>query len=473
MNENAGLPTELIHKNEKKYFWLVLSISMLIYIVLALSIVGIVVLVLLMLVSLFFNALMIGNIRSNAVKISPDQFPEIFGKAGELCRKMQIDKIPDIYVQQSGGMLNAFATRFFGRNMVVIYAEIFELYGTNEEEELNFVLAHELAHIKRNHLTKQMLILPAMWIPGVAELYLRACEYTCDRYAAYYTENSAAAKNSLTMLAIGKQLYLHVNKEHYMKQLNEEKGFIVWLSQVLSTHPPLPKRIDEIGLFFGEKEKALIEPNKMKIIWLLVSIAIFGFGAILSAGIYYFANTGLLIDLMDDYEDAEYYEDEGYYEEEIEISPFIQAVVNGEIEQVAAMIAEGEDVHQEDYYGNTVLDWAVKSGDAKMVELLLESGADANYESSYGMTALMTAAEMGDPEMVKLLVESGGDPNYQEYSGLTALTYAIQSSDMETVQTLLDLGADPSLIDSEGMNAYMIAIQAGKREIAELLKYDN
>lgn len=464
MKENAGLPNDLIHKNEKKYFWLVLIISMMTYVVLALSIVGILVLVLLTLLSLFFNALMLANIRLNAVKISADQFPEVFGKAGELCRKMQIDKIPDIYVYQSGGMLNAFATRFFGRDMVVIYAEIFELYDTDQEDVLSFVLAHELAHIKRNHLTKQVLILPAMWIPGVAELYLRACEYTCDRYAAYYTENSAAAKNSLTMLAIGKQLYLHVNKEQYMKQLNEEKGFFVWLCQILSTHPPLPKRIDEIGLLFGEKENALIVPSKIKISWILVSIAIISFGAILSIGIYYFANTVLLIDPMDDYEEEE------YYEEEIEISPFIKAVVNGEIEQVMAMIENGEDVHQEDYYGNTVLDWAVKSGDLEMVELLLESGADANHESSYGMTALMTAAEMGDPEMVKLLVESGGNPNYQEYSGLTALTYAVQSSDIETVQTLLDLGADPNLTDSEDMDAYMIAIQAGEREIAELLK---
>ncbi|MDN4493565.1 M48 family metallopeptidase [Ureibacillus aquaedulcis] len=464
MKEHSVLPNELIHRNENKFFWLVLIISIITYVVLALSIVGIAVLVILMLLSFFFSALMIGNIRSNAVKISAEQFPEVFGRAEELCRKMEINKVPDIYVMQSGGILNAFATRFFGRNMVVIYAEIFELINMNGEDELNFVLAHELAHIKRNHLSKQMLILPAMWIPGIAELYLRACEYTCDCYAAYYTENSAAAQNSLTMLAIGKQLYQHVNKEQYMKQLNEEKGFFVWLSQALSTHPPLPKRIDEIVLFFGERQERIIEPIRIKALWIIISGSLAGLILLVFMGISYVLDTFLLSEPMD------YYEDEEYTEEDAEISPFILAVANGEIDQVSKMIKNGEDVYQEDYYGSTALDWAVKSGNPEMVELLLASGADANYESSYGMTALMTAAEIADPEMVKLMVESGGDPNYQDYSGYTALTYAVQSSDLETVQALLDLGADPNLTDSENMNAYMVAIQSGEREIGELLK---
>lgn len=464
MKEDSVLPEELIHRNENKYFWLVLIFGIVTYIGLALSIVGILTLFGFVLLSFFFHALMIGNIRSNAVKLSSAQFPEVFRKAEELCEKMELKKIPDIYVLQSGGTLNAFATRFFGRNMVVIYSEIFELVNTNQEDELNFILAHELAHIKRNHLMKHMVILPAMWIPGVAELYLRACEFTCDRYAAYYTGKSEAAKNSLMMLAIGKHLYLHVNKDVYMKQLNEEKSFFVWFSQFLATHPPLPRRIDEIGKLFGESQFGLIKPNRIKPIWVIAFSSIVAFGILVSVGINFVMNEIL------SYTSTDYYEDEAYYEEDAEIPSFITAVANGEMQQVAGMIEDGEDINQEDYYGITALDWAVKSGNPEMVELLLAAGADANYESSYGMTALMTAAEIGDPEMVKLLIKSGGDPNYQESSGSTAISYAIYSSDLETVQTLLDLGADPSITDSENMTPYMVAISSDEREIAELLK---
>lgn len=466
MNYSISLQ-DLVHKNENRYYWLVLIISILTYISLALSIVGILILLGLMFISFFLNALMIGNIRANAVKLSTKQFPDVFRKAEELCERMDIAKVPDIYVLQSEGMLNAFATRFFGRNMIVIYAEIFELITTDHEDELNFVLAHELAHIKRNHLVKQLFILPAMWIPGIAEIYLRACEYTCDRYAAYYTENSEAAKNSLTMLAIGKHLNLHVNKEEYLKQFNDETSFFVWLSEVLSTHPPLPKRINEVDLLFGETTQCLIKLNKFKKRWIfgILSLVVVPI-TMFVVGIYYGVNQIDVFGPIDEYEYG--YEEEDY--EEVEISPLIIAIANGDINQVNELIEEGEDIYQEDYYGNTSLDWAVKSGNVEMVELLLDSGADPNYESSYGMTALMTAAETADPTMVKLLIESGANPNYQEYSGTTALHYAIYSSDVQTVQQLLDVGADPSITDSDNMNAYMIAIQSGEREIAELLK---
>nr|WP_269719705.1 MULTISPECIES: M48 family metalloprotease [Bacillus] len=70
--------------------------------------------------------------------------------------------------------------------MVVIYSEIFDMIETDREEEMMFVLAYEFAHIKRRHVMKHKFILPAMWIPFIGEAYLRACEYTCDRYATYY-----------------------------------------------------------------------------------------------------------------------------------------------------------------------------------------------------------------------------------------------------------------------------------------------
>ena len=137
---------------------------------------------------------------------------------------MELTHVPDIYIVESGGKLNAFATRFFGRNMVVIYSEIFELYKNEGEDELSFVIAHELAHIKRRHISKMMFILPAMWIPGLGELYLRACEYTCDRYAAFYVGNTKAAQNSLTILAVGKGLYHDVNRIAYLDQMMYERG---------------------------------------------------------------------------------------------------------------------------------------------------------------------------------------------------------------------------------------------------------
>ena len=406
---------------------------------------------------------MIGHIRLNGVKIGASQFPLIHNSVEELCIKMEIAKIPDIYVLQSGGILNAFATRFFGRNMVVVYSEIFELIEKNAEDEVNFVLAHELAHIKRNHLGKLMFILPSMWIPGVAESYLRACEYTCDRYAAFYTNNYSAAKNSLTILAIGKRLSSKVNRAEYLDQINHEKGFFVWLAEVLSTHPPLPKRINEISAFFGETDQIFIQQKKSKAAILIISASLLFF-TLLGAGSYYTFKTFDPAVLLGE-------EDEWEEEEAVDDSPLIGAVVNGNLQEVKSLIEDGEDVHTIDYNGYTPLDWAVMDENTEMVKLLLELKADPNYESEYGMTPFMTAAEGSHSSMISLLHQAGGDPNYQETSsGYTALTYAAFSGDIETVKLLLELDADRKIKDYSGLTPRMHALQSGEQEIADLLK---
>lgn len=461
MTDRTYTDKELIHNNENKYFWIVLSISIVSYLLFAISVFGIMILIGLAVLSLILSAIMIGNIRLNGVKITEDQFPLIYSSAKDLCARMDIKQVPDIYIVQAGGTLNAFASRFFGRNMVVIYSDLFDLVDQEAEEELNFILAHELAHIKRNHIGKMMFILPSMWIPGVAELYLRACEYTCDRYAAYYIGNTAAAKNSLTMLGIGKTMYRKVNRASYLEQINQEKGFFVWLGEVLSTHPPLPKRINEISAFFGETEEVFIRRKNSKagIVFAAVSIL---FIALIGAGGYYAINL---------FDSEAFFEDEEEWMEEAETTPLNKAVVAGDLKLTKKLLEKGEDIHLTDYSGYSPLDWAIRDSNKEMVSLLLEYGADPNFETDYGMTAFMTAAETGDVSMIKLLHESGGDPDYQDSSsGYSALTYAVFSGEIEAVRTLLDLGADKDAEDYSGMTARMHALQSGEQEIADLLK---
>lgn len=239
----------LVHEKENAYFILALILSISTYLALILSIIGILYILLGMAVTFFMHGLVMAHIRTNGVKITAIQFPDINQKLLSLCKIMEINKVPDVFVIESGGLLNAFASRFFGRNFIVLYSEIFELITDKREDELTAVIAHELAHIKRNHLTKQLLILPALWVPFLGSAYSRATEYTCDRIATAYTGNAEATINVLTILAIGKQLAKKVNIPEYLVQSDKETGFFVWLSHVLASHPPTPCRIREIDNF--------------------------------------------------------------------------------------------------------------------------------------------------------------------------------------------------------------------------------
>ena len=203
---------DLVHKNERKYFIIALLVSIIMFVVLLFSIIGLFYLALFGMLSFVLHVLMMGYIRMNGVRLHQEQFPQVYDKVKELSEKMGIGYIPEVYVVESGGILNAFAAKFFGKNMVVLYSSMFELIEQGAEDELAFVIAHELAHIKRRHIAKQLVILPAMWVPGITQAYSRACEYTCDRYAAYYTQNVETAKNCLTILGVGKKLYKYVDQ---------------------------------------------------------------------------------------------------------------------------------------------------------------------------------------------------------------------------------------------------------------------
>lgn len=236
----------LIHDNEKGYYTFCLIISIMTYIGLIISIIGIFYIIIGLLITVFLHGLSIGHIRNNGVKLTEKQFPNIYNRANSIATNMGLQQQPTIFIIQSDGILNAFATRFLGRDFIVLYSDFVELVEDGHLIELDFVIAHEMAHIQRKHITKNLLILPALWIPFLGNAYSRACEYSCDRIATAYINNSNAATNALKILAIGKRLFLQVDTLEYLKSAEEETGVFVWLSHILSTHPPLPKRIKEI-----------------------------------------------------------------------------------------------------------------------------------------------------------------------------------------------------------------------------------
>lgn len=234
----------LIHPKEKRYFTLSLVISVLIYLLMIISIIGVIYLLIGIIISFIAHGLFIGNIRGNGIKISETQFPEVYHLSKQIASTMGMESVPDIYILQSGGMINAFATKFLGRTFVILYSEVFELAYHEGEAELAFIISHEFAHLKRKHVSHRILLFPSMFIPFLSQAYSRACEYTCDNFAAYY--QTAGAENGLLILAVGKELYRKVNIKEYIKQGEIDGGFWIRFSEILSTHPNLPKRINNI-----------------------------------------------------------------------------------------------------------------------------------------------------------------------------------------------------------------------------------
>ncbi|HSP22091.1 MAG TPA: M48 family metallopeptidase [Planococcus sp. (in: firmicutes)] len=415
-------------ERETLYFVFSVLASLLVYALAAVSIFGIAVILVIFVIMLYANAMMLGSIRGNGVRIHERQFGDVYSRVQALSKEMELKKVPDVFVIQSEGALNAFATRFWGRDMVVLYSEVFELAREQGQAELDFIIAHELAHIKRRHVWKNLFILPAGFIPFLAQAYSRSCEYTCDRHAAYVIQNADAAKHALTLLGIGKKMYLEVNEEAYREQIETESNGIVWFSEVLSTHPHLPKRIQSIEQFSGN-DSYLYKPNTGKIV--LGAVLLTGvFTAVYIATILLFTGGGLVYSqlLPDDFSEESFLAVEGE-------TLLMRESFNGDLAAVEAALADGEDIHAKDAGGADALMYAVQGGEAAIAERLIEAGAEVNTSDDYS-TALETAVLYEDNGMARLLVENGADPLIMSPAGSTALEAMGASSEAEFMKML-------------------------------------
>jgi Zn-dependent protease with chaperone function len=155
-------------------------------------------------------------------------------------RMLGLTSVPDVYVLQSGGILNAFASRFMGSNYIIINSDIVEA-AEQDKHILSFIIGHELGHIKRNHMLKNLLLLPSWIIPFLGAAYSRACEYNCDSIG--HALSPIGADNGLLLLAAGKTVYKKVNAREYISQQYNDTGFWIWFAEKVSSHPNLTKRL--------------------------------------------------------------------------------------------------------------------------------------------------------------------------------------------------------------------------------------
>ncbi|GAF64784.1 hypothetical protein BTS2_1680 [Bacillus sp. TS-2] len=427
---------KIASSRETVYFVLSLIVSIIIYILAALSIVGIGILVLIFAVVFIMNIMMLGSIRGNGVKVTEGQFPEVYERVVEIATKMKLEKVPDIFVIESEGALNAFATRFWGRNMVVLYSEVFDLKSEQGKEELDFIIAHELSHVKRRHVWKNVLITPAKIFPFLSQAYSRSCEYTCDREAAYFTNNGIAAKRALTILSVGKKVYQDVNERAYMEQISSESHGAVWLSEIFSSHPNLPKRIQSVNVFMGELEQPVYKERPGKVfggmliivLSMIVTYLLF-FGSLQFGGAFY---ERLLLDWYED--ETVDWDYNSWNLTNDGMSELMIAVNDLDIDEVNRLIEAGVDVNEQDEVGYTALHHSVYN--YEITEILLEAGANPNIVDNNETSPLVLAVYFYEYDTSLLLLEYGADPSRADLDGDSALSWMEVETEEELYEAL-------------------------------------
>ena len=213
-----------------------------IYLVLAVSVIGIIYAAAFAIFFFVAHAAFVAYVRGSAVRLGAEQFPELHRRVQEMAQRIGLDDVPDSYLMQAGGALNAFATRFLGLNVIVLYSDLLEACGDNDGAR-DMIIAHELGHIRAGHVRLRWLIAPAMAIPFLGTALSRAREYTCDRYGLAGAGDKSGALLGLTVLAAGGKYARRVNQQALARQREDLNTGWLTIGEWLSTHPPLAKRL--------------------------------------------------------------------------------------------------------------------------------------------------------------------------------------------------------------------------------------
>jgi Zn-dependent protease with chaperone function len=239
------------HAAEAPLRVLLMLIAIALWIIFVVSIVGLIYGFFIGLFLFVAHLSLIAHLRGSSIKLGPDQLPGLYTRVVNIAHRIGMDPIPDVYLQQSGGVLNAFATRFGQRRFVVLYSDLVRSCGNNLDA-LDFIIAHELGHIHRGHLNWRLLMTPALFIPFLGTAYSRACEYTCDRYGFLAASDPDRGLDGLCVLAAGGQFVTHVNRQAFVAQRDDLNTSWMTLGQWFATHPPLARRVAALAPSLGE-----------------------------------------------------------------------------------------------------------------------------------------------------------------------------------------------------------------------------
>lgn len=220
----------------------VTAISLVVWVLAIVSIFG---LVYAAIIGLFFfvaHVTFVAHIRGNGVRLAPDQFPELHAAVERLSQRMNLRPVPEAYLMQAGGALNAIASKFLRSNIVVLYSDLIEACGEDYAAR-DMIIAHELGHIKAGHLRWTWFLIPGSIVPLLGTALSRAREYTCDRYGAAGAGRRDSALLGLAILAAGGKHGPFVNREAMVRQREQLNTGWMRIGEWLSTHPPLTDRM--------------------------------------------------------------------------------------------------------------------------------------------------------------------------------------------------------------------------------------
>ena len=215
-----------------------------------------------------FERLLRVQLTGSNLRVTADNFPAIHDAARAAADILDLPKLPEIYIA-AGGEINAFTAGVEKTIVVLTSAAVDHL----SDDELFFVVAHELGHIKSGHVLYYQI---AEFVPVLGNIiggvtlgigsavstalevallnWKRMSEFTADRAGLLATQDvNAAIATMMKIAGLPQKAYGSINSEDFLAQAREFEALdtdtLSWVAKGLSVmgqqHPWTVMRASE------------------------------------------------------------------------------------------------------------------------------------------------------------------------------------------------------------------------------------
>ncbi|HVR45438.1 MAG TPA: M48 family metallopeptidase [Candidatus Binatia bacterium] len=182
------------------------------------------------------------SIRGNSVRLSDRQFPEVYAVLREHCRRLRMEKVPELFL--TSGSIAPYSRTFssWRENYIVLHQVIFDISDLKTMDVISFILAHELGAIRLNQTAvwNEMLLTYITAIKWLRNPLERVRTFSRDRYGATL---SPTGFRGLLISAVGRRLMDRVNVEEYFAQMRAYGGFWSGLNIFFEPKPQVFTRL--------------------------------------------------------------------------------------------------------------------------------------------------------------------------------------------------------------------------------------
>jgi Zn-dependent protease with chaperone function len=157
-------------------------------------------------------------------------------------------------------VINAYTFGLSSPKVIVIYSGLLKVM---DADEVRFIVGHELGHVRLGHTWLNSLVGGMAGIPSpfaaAVILHLafrwwnRACEFSADRAGLLACGNPRKAISALVKLTTGGR-YTQTDHERAVKPLSAEDELVENFGELLSTHPGVKRRIEELQRYSASPE---------------------------------------------------------------------------------------------------------------------------------------------------------------------------------------------------------------------------